>query len=153
VSDNRVRVVLPGVGAIAINDPLPGCRFFTVGEFTHGGTRIPKVGNVPRDTTPERVVQQAIALGLELDKIRDRYGVPITVNSWFRDTLTNARVGGATASQHLYGGAADVVVRGVHSRQVLRDYAHWPGGLAGTSTNAFTHFDSRGWKARWTYPF
>jgi hypothetical protein len=146
-------ISLPGIGAIGLDDPLPGCTNFLVREFTHGGSRIPNRNNVPAGVSPEQVVRNAIALGKELEKVRSRYNAPIRINSWFRDTITNARVGGASRSQHLLGGAADFVVAGVHSQAVVRDLANWSGGLAGTRTNSFTHLDIRPYRARWTYPF
>jgi hypothetical protein len=44
-----------------------------------------------------------------LDPLRELLGQPITVNSGFRSPEVNARVGGATNSQHLFGQAADIV--------------------------------------------
>lgn len=100
------------------------------------------------------------------DKVRPwlakQYGcglsdVSIGVNSWYRDPVTNRAVGGASQSRHLWGDAIDcrVFIRG---RQVnpyeankRLDPLFSQGGLA--SASVFTHFDLRGYCARWSYGF
>lgn len=44
-----------------------------------------------------------------LEPLRKALGVPIAVTSWFRCPELNQAVGGADASEHLTGGAADIV--------------------------------------------
>lgn len=83
-----------------------------------------------------------------LQRIRDHYGVPVTINSGYRCPTHNAAVGGASNSQHMKGTAADFVVRGVAPSQVFRDLDPlWPGGLG--RYNNFTHIDTRPNRARW----
>ena len=43
-----------------------------------------------------------------LDPVRERFGLPIYVNSGYRCPRHNAAVGGVSASQHLKGEAADI---------------------------------------------
>ena len=43
-----------------------------------------------------------------LDKIREKLGMPITINSGIRCATHNANEGGVANSQHLYGRAADL---------------------------------------------
>lgn len=47
-----------------------------------------------------------------LEQARRKLGKPIIVNSGFRCPLHNGRVGGATASQHMKGEAADLRIDG-----------------------------------------
>lgn len=85
-----------------------------------------------------------------LQKIRDHFKQPITINSGYRTPSRNKAVGGATYSQHLYGTAADIYVKGVSPKQVAA-YAEtlMPnyGGI-GTYSN-FTHIDVRETRSRW----
>lgn len=48
-----------------------------------------------------------------LDRIRERLGVPITVNSGYRCPEHNAEVGGVSDSQHVLGTAADITYDGI----------------------------------------
>lgn len=48
-----------------------------------------------------------------LQSIRDAFGRAVTINSAYRNAEYNAKVGGASNSQHVYGKAADIRVEGV----------------------------------------
>ena len=85
-----------------------------------------------------------------LQKIRDHFGAPITINSAYRTPEYNKKVGGSIYSQHQYGKAADIVVKGVkpsdvaaYAEQLMPSY----GGVGRYAT--FTHIDTRFEKARW----
>jgi len=62
------------------------------------------------DNMPSPVVQQNLRMLAEkvLQPIRDAYRHPITVTSGYRCAELNKAVGGAKASQHLTGCAADI---------------------------------------------
>ena len=85
-----------------------------------------------------------------LQKIRTHFGKAVTINSGFRTATHNKAVGGAAYSQHLYGMAADIVVKGI-SPKVVAVYAETllpnKGGI-GIYDN-FTHIDVRAEKSRW----
>lgn len=85
-----------------------------------------------------------------LQKIRDHFGKPVTINSAWRSVQKNKACGGAAYSQHLYGTAADVSVKGVTPKQVAA-YAETllpnTGGIGIYKT--FTHVDVRKVKSRW----
>ena len=85
-----------------------------------------------------------------LQKIRQHFGRPVTINRAYRTTAHNKKVGGASNSQHLYGTAADIKVSGVAPRLVA-DYAETlltnTGGIGRYDT--FTHVDVREKKSRW----
>ena len=85
-----------------------------------------------------------------LQKIRTHFNKPLTINSAFRTAARNKTVGGAKYSQHLYGTAADIVVKGIAPKDVA-EYAEKlmpnTGGI-GIYSN-FTHIDVRRTKSRW----
>ena len=85
-----------------------------------------------------------------LQAIRNHFGKPVNINSAYRTTSHNKRVGGAAYSQHLYGTAADIVVS-VAPKDVAA-YAEMllpnTGGI-GVYSN-FVHVDVRAARARWT---
>lgn len=85
-----------------------------------------------------------------LQKIRTYFGKAVTVNSAYRTPSYNTKVGGSTYSQHTYGTAADIVVKGVTPAKVAA-YAETllpnKGGIGIYSS--FTHIDVRETKSRW----
>lgn len=85
-----------------------------------------------------------------LQKIRSHFGKSVTITSAYRTPARNKAVGGETYSQHLYGKAADIKVKGVTPKKVS-EYAEKllpkSGGIGTYGT--FTHVDVRTNKARW----
>lgn len=85
-----------------------------------------------------------------LQKVRDHFKKPVTINSGYRTPAYNKKVGGAIYSQHQYGTACDVSVSGVKPSDVA-DYAETllknTGGIGRYPT--FTHIDVRAVKSRW----
>lgn len=85
-----------------------------------------------------------------LQKIRDHFGVAVTINSGYRTSTYNKKVGGATNSQHVKGTAADIVVKGVDPLTVAQYSEHLmpdSGGIGVYQT--FTHVDVRTSRSRW----
>lgn len=85
-----------------------------------------------------------------LQKIRNHFGKPVTINSGYRTEAKNKAVGGAAYSQHKYGTAADITVSGVTPLAVAQ-YAHTllPGRGGVGLYKTFTHVDVRTNKSRW----
>lgn len=85
-----------------------------------------------------------------LQKIRTHFGKSVTITSAYRTPTKNKAVGGETYSQHLYGRAADIKIKGIAPKTVAA-YAEKllpkKGGIGIYST--FTHIDVRTTKARW----
>lgn len=85
-----------------------------------------------------------------LQKIRTHFGKSVNITSAYRTPTKNKAVGGETYSQHLYGKAADIQIKGVAPKTVAA-YANTllpnKGGI-GTYKN-FTHVDVRATKSRW----
>ncbi len=78
----------------------------------------------------------------KLQKIREHFGVPVTINSAYRTTTYNKKVGGASGSYHLKGQAFDIVVKGKTPEEVAR-YAQQIGVTGIIQYNTFVHVDSR----------
>lgn len=88
-----------------------------------------------------------------LQKIRDHFKAPVTINSAYRCPTHNKRIGGATNSYHTYGMAADIIVKGVAPAEVAK-YAESIGikgiGLYETAKDGyFVHVDTRANKSFW----
>ena len=89
-------------------------------------------------------------LVMVLQSIRSHFGVPVVIHSAYRTPQYNAKVGGVAHSQHCYGTAADISVKGqppaavaAYARQLMPDW----GGVGIYST--FTHIDVRETRFDW----
>lgn len=89
-------------------------------------------------------------LVMVLQTIRDHFGTAVTINSGYRTPQYNTKVGGVTDSQHCYGTAADIVVKGqtpaavaAYVRKIMPDW----GGVG--VYDSFCHIDMREQKADW----
>ena len=89
-------------------------------------------------------------LVMVLQSLRSHFCAAVTINSGYRTPQYKARVGGVTDSQHCYGTAADIVVRGktpaqvaAYARQLMPDW----GGVG--VYDSFCHIDVREAKADW----
>lgn len=141
---------LPGYSGVYFSaNPLKHGYNFTWAEALH----FDGAGNYRRPASAQ-VVEGILKVADVMQEIRARYGVPIKVNSWYRDPATNRRVGGASQSRHLKGDAVDFVVQGVHPYKVFDDLNAWWGSRGGlASSSVFTHIDCRGYRARWDYGY
>lgn len=77
-----------------------------------------------------------------LQKIRDHFGVPVTINSAFRTMSYNKKIGGASNSYHLRGWAFDIVVKGKQPKEVA-EYCKRLNIAGIIEYNTFVHVDSR----------
>lgn len=140
---------VPGISAqLYTNTPidLKSAPNFTWGEATKNGRRIPE---------HEGITRNIIAIAIKMQGIRKRFGDrTISVTSWYRDPVTNRRVGGASRSRHLQGDAVDFYVSGMTVGQVYGalEPGHG-GGLAYSPGAGFVHIDNRPYPDRWTYSF
>lgn len=71
----------------------------TWGEFTQGCTRVPE---------SNEIVTNIIKATKGFGKIRQTYGSPLRINSGYRPSAENVRVGGSRTSQHIKGLALDI---------------------------------------------
>ena len=103
---------------------------------------------------PKEVLLNIQKLANQLQVLRDCLGVPITVNSGYRSTSYNKKIGGTLNSQHILGKAADITAKGytpaqVNARieQLINSGDMLQGGLG--SYNKFSHYDIRKTRVRW----
>lgn len=89
-------------------------------------------------------------LPIILQAIRDHFGHPVTITSGYRTEAYNTAIGGAKASQHVRGTAADIVITGVSPERVARYSEKLLGTTGGIGLySGFTHVDVRDRRARW----
>lgn len=98
-------------------------------------------------------VLTAPRLVMVLQSIRSHFAAPVVIHSAYRTPQYNAKVGGAAHSQHCYGTAADISVRGqtpaavaAYARTLMPDW----GGVGVYAGQGFTHIDVRELRADWT---
>ena len=92
-------------------------------------------------------------LVMVLESIRTHFGTAVTIHSGYRTPQYNAKVGGVAHSQHCYGMAADISIKGqtpaavaAYARQLMPDW----GGVGVYAKKGFTHIDVREKKSDWT---
>ena len=90
-----------------------------------------------------------------LQTIRDHFGKAVNINSAFRTASHNAKQKNAAKySQHLYGKAADIWIKGV-TVDALANYIETllpnTGGIGRYYTDGFVHVDVRKTKSRWKF--
>ena len=88
-----------------------------------------------------------------LQKIRNHFGQPVTINSGYRCPSHNKAIGGANGSRHTKGEAADIAVKNIAPAEVAK-YAESIGilgiGLYETAKDGyFVHIDTRTYKSFW----
>lgn len=98
-------------------------------------------------------VLTAPRLVMVLQSIRSHFAAPVVIHSAYRTPQYNAKIGGVAHSQHCYGTAADIVVRGktpaavaAYARKIMPDW----GGVGVYAGQGFTHVDVREARADWT---
>lgn len=104
--------------------------------------------------TPVTVQENLQKLAKNLQVLRDHFGLPIHINSGYRSPSHNKSIGGVKGSQHVFGKAADIVIKGktpteIHEtiERLISEGKMEQGGLGLYLT--FVHYDIRGFAARW----
>lgn len=136
----------------------PISKYFILGEATNWSkNRLP----LSWDLVAKNNI---ITMAKELDIIRETWGKPIYVNSWFRPSAdrgypvdVNQQVGGSSKSQHRFGSAADI--RPSYGEDGIKfenwlDKEMWNDKALGYGQKAgkgFTHLDLRQGHIRWNY--
>jgi uncharacterized protein YcbK (DUF882 family) len=150
--------LLGGGGAVVVLlDAAPKKRPETVGgpvkltpNFTTEEFKCKDGSTVPASMVPQ---VQRVAEALEVIRAACG-GAAVTVISGYRSPAYNTKIGGAKASQHMNGKAADIQVKGMAPHDVadivegLQVAGKIPKGGCGRYAT-FTHVDVRGYNSRW----
>lgn len=91
-------------------------------------------------------------LVMVLQSIRSHFGKAVSITSGYRTPQYNAKVGGVEDSQHTYGTAADISIKGVsmadvaaYARSIMPDW----GGVGIYKEQGFVHVDVREARSDW----
>lgn len=79
-------------------------RYFSLDEILAKNDRFELIDLIQ---DPAKVSNMQSLLSI-LDALRDEFGKPIIINSFYRDSAHNLRVGGVKTSKHLCGAAVDI---------------------------------------------
>lgn len=110
---------------------------FTVGEVLQFDSR-------RRPKSDSADIARILKSVEQLQAIRDLWGRPIGVTSFYRPEPVNTQVGGARNSQHITGLAFDVYpVGGPLDAFYKWAFTRWTGGLGDGRARGFVHFDLR----------
>lgn len=91
-------------------------------------------------------------LVMVLQSIRSHFGKAVNIHSGYRTPPYNEQVGGVEGSQHTYGTAADISIKGVsvpdvaaYARSIMPDW----GGVGVYKSQGFVHVDVRETRSDW----
>ena len=89
---------------------------FTLAELTKSQTALRKgIDNTP---TQDEIEKLQLLVDNVLQRVRDHFGRPVTINSGFRCLKLNRAIGSKDNSQHRKGEAADIEVPGVSNLEL-----------------------------------
>ncbi|MGA0614922.1 caspase family protein [Paracoccus sp. KR1-242] len=155
------RASAPGIPAATMQRfssfiaPL-GLRHFAAEEFLalgaghFGGGAAHGLNSAP----PEQLWPNILPTAQVLDQLRARLGVPVTINSAYRNAAYNQAIGGEPHSWHMQFRACDISADGASARKVadtlseMRGEGLFRGGIGRYA--GFTHVDTRGVNADWS---
>lgn len=81
-------------------------KYFTINELCKSNTaKQYKINNIPSEEVEKNLI---LLVENVLDPLREAWGRPIIVNSGYRSSELNSKIGGAKSSQHLTGCAVDI---------------------------------------------
>lgn len=103
---------------------------------------------------PDEYMDNVRKLAENLQILREIIGKPIIVISGYRSPDYNKKIGGAKRSQHMLAKAADIIIKGMDTRDVadlikdlIKQGKMHAGGVG--LYQSFVHYDVRGRNARW----
>ncbi len=145
-------MLLPSGNTVNSHTPIYSGSNFTWGEVTNNCQR--HIQDLIIDgkliLSANKIEQNIITTARNLDDIRGQLGnYPLWVNSWYRPSYINVRVGGSKWSRHQYGDAVDIRSDYLPAGQIYRKLRDvHVGGLG--RYYSFVHVDFRADIARWS---
>lgn len=95
-------------------------KYITYQEATTSQTAVRRgIKNVPSDK--ELVAMQLVGIRI-FDSVREHFGTPLRVSSFYRSPELNKAVGGSSTSQHVKGQAIDIQGTGNVTNKMIFDY-------------------------------
>jgi hypothetical protein len=92
-----------------------------------------------------RVRIKLLQTAREFQRVRDAWGRPLGVTSFYRPEPINTEVGGVPGSRHVTGEAFDIYPIGASLDSFYRWISvRWTGGLGDGRSRGFVHLDTRG---------
>lgn len=126
----------------------PVSKYFTVGEVTNMSLE-----RIPTDPTIKRNI---VNMARQMDEVREWWGGPLGVTSWYRPWAVNRRIG-SSAPNHPGGYAVDfrplngsVWELQKRFQEEWYDTGRWDGGLGLGARRGFMHLDLRNRRV-WNY--
>lgn len=127
---------------------------FTLKEFTNNRFATPEQQKKSDESLTPEILDNLQELADNLQVLRDELKAPITISIAFRPKWWELLKDRSGNSQHTLGKAGDIKVKGYTPKQVknaiiklIANGKMKQGGLA--HYNTFTHYDIRGYRARW----
>ena len=128
-------------------------RHFGASEFT---SYFARERNGVKNSPPPRKLWKHIVPTLRIvDDLRDSFGKPCRILSYYRSPDYNRAVGGAPLSQHKEFTALDIAFDGISPQRVYDRLIEWrkagkfTGGLGIYPSSGFVHIDTRARNASW----
>lgn len=95
-------------------------KYFNFRELLHSDVAVQNdISNLPPSHDGEKVFfNLAVLVDNLLDRIREKFAVPIIITSGYRSERVNKLVGGAKNSQHMKGEAVDFCFAGFSKKEM-----------------------------------